>query len=682
MAIQGTNQYSDEEYAEMLERRLQMEEDFIEDVADLRNEDMQDQEIEDEQQNDRKKSRITDLFNFLKRIRRLDNDQEERENEEKAKKWQDIAKEGLKGAFAGFSVGSIVDKVLPEEQLDAISELREDYIRMYGDEEVYKKAKASMYKQIRELNKELGVAAFGGEDITEGLRQALLANVPADMADAFAISAAKLRKIGVDMGDSTAKSFSMGFKENADEIMDTLANVLSVSKINEEVKTAITEAVADAGVDIMSLTKTKEGREKSAANLAATLAQLESMNIVSVDQATEIKDLLLKVARGDSDALTTLGKLGVSSGLISKSVKSGDWGTAYQATLSGIARQQPHSEVIKAMGLDFDERQIAQMKNAQSDILTLADKSNAKVKESQVLVDGLSQAEIRARDISKTSWSERFKNWTGTTRLIETASDILEKFNIDAQTATSVIGGIAGVGKGLFDTFLMMKIAGFDVGGMLTKLMPIATSAGASLAGIGAAALPILGIVAAVAAVITAGVLLYKNWDKVSKWFGDMADWMKSKIAGMKDAVVGFVKELPGIGKVIDWFSDDEKNVELKEETGFAESILNGEVPESLKTSPSNINPDFKEPPSILPDLPEGTISSPVMPSINNPELIKLDNKNEKEKDKKVENQVVKPSDIKAGMNNTNQLLELMIRILSSIDRKTGNQNPKNLELV
>lgn len=677
-----------DDYADMLLTRLGMEEDYVENVEEL------DNASEDRQINKKKKD-AKGFFSFLRRWRRLEGDMEEKENEEKVTRMSDVFKEGFKGAIAGLSIGQVVDSILPREELDAMTDLREDYIRMYGDEDIYKEVKSNMYDQIRKLNKALGVSAFGGEDISEGLRQALIANVPEDMANAFALSAAKLKKVGVDLGDSTAKAFSMGFKKNSVEVMDSLANVLASAKINEEVKTSITESIAEVGKDLSAMGLTPEQQKKSASNLAATLAQLESSNIMTVDQATQVRELILKATRGDTEAYRNLGTMGVSVGSVVKSAKTGDWGSAYEQVLRGIANSPLHAEVLKAMDLNIDEDQIVRLKSAKTEINVLTERTNELVEKSKVKIDGLSQAELRAKEISKASWSERFKNWAGTTKLIESASDVLERLNIDASTATSILGGLAGAGKGLFDTFLLVKISGLKVPGMIMKLIPSLSGLGATLAGVGAAALPILGIVAAIGAVIAAGYLMYKHWDKITAWFGKATEWLKKKVDSFKNTVVDFAKKIPGVKTLMSWFGSDddkkkaEKVVESVEEDTKVEDLKpDGEVKADTGTK-SELTTDM-DVASATPDLPvdieppksddgKVEIKSPALESAEKQKVEVIEPVVTTKSKDNVSNDInnaLANAGLKTGNEKTNALLDLLVRIAANIDKKT----PTNLD--
>ena len=62
-----------------------------------------------------------------------------------------IIKDAMIGAVAGFSAGQVMNWVAPREELDKMTEIREEYIRMYGTDEDYKKIKDTLYRNIRSI---------------------------------------------------------------------------------------------------------------------------------------------------------------------------------------------------------------------------------------------------------------------------------------------------------------------------------------------------------------------------------------------------------------------------------------------------------------------------------------------------------------------------------------------------
>lgn len=539
---------------------------------------------------DTERSAIQEVMDFRRRQNEIIHDEEVEDVEELGKTWKDVLTESTKGALAGLSVGQIADTIMPREQLDAMSEVREAYIRTYGSQNDYKEIKKNLYTHLREVNKMLGVSAFSGSDIADGMKQAIIAGVAPALAESFAMSAALLKKVGVDLGDQTASAMAAGFGDTATDVMSSLANVMAGTKLFDEVKAGIVEATADIGVYIQQWSKTPEQLERSAGNYAAALGKINEAFILDTDQVKALQDVMIKATTGDTEAMVQLATLGGNVSKITSNIKKGDWGSAFQDVLSGISRLPKNSEALKAMNIGFDDKDIRQIQNRGSEISKLGQLTREAYQESTIQVDGLTKAEIRAKEIAESSMADRIHNWLTLNPIVEKASEILEKMNINASTASTIIGGTAGAAKGLFDTFLLMKMAKVPIpkslvtlgpklakiGGVVTKLAkpfmkigPLIVKAGAALVGfVGAAPIgTILAIVGAVTAVATVATVLYKNWDKVSAWFGKKWDWMKQKVMSFKTTVADVVTNVKekfsvvtdpltkALGKVKDAFS-------------------------------------------------------------------------------------------------------------------------------
>lgn len=76
------------------------------------------------------------------------------------------------------------------------------------------------------------------------------------------------------------------------------------------------------------------------------------------------------------------------------------------------------------------------------------------------------------------------------------------------------------------------------VGGTLLVLI------GTLMTAIAAISAPVLIVVAAIAAAIAIGVLLYKNWDKIKAAAGKLKDWVVQKFTAMKTGVVNLIQKM------------------------------------------------------------------------------------------------------------------------------------------
>lgn len=83
--------------------------------------------------------------------------------------------------------------------------------------------------------------------------------------------------------------------------------------------------------------------------------------------------------------------------------------------------------------------------------------------------------------------------------------------------------------KGLGLVSMLTKVGGAITGTVLPAI-------GSGIAAFGSFLVPILPIVAAIAGVVAAGVLLYKNWDKIKEKAGELKDRLGEKFSNIKDA--------------------------------------------------------------------------------------------------------------------------------------------------
>ncbi|WP_330178526.1 phage tail tape measure protein [Candidatus Vondammii sp. HM_W22] len=113
-----------------------------------------------------------------------------------------------------------------------------------------------------------------------------------------------------------------------------------------------------------------------------------------------------------------------------------------------------------------------------------------------------------------------------------------------ALTMARVLGPLAMMRYALSSLHIIGMISKLFGGLMwvLTKVGVVAKIVAAKqwLLNIAMNANPIGLVIAAVAALIAVGVLLYKNWDTIIAWFGEKFDWMKSKFDWIGKATKAF----------------------------------------------------------------------------------------------------------------------------------------------
>lgn len=93
---------------------------------------------------------------------------------------------------------------------------------------------------------------------------------------------------------------------------------------------------------------------------------------------------------------------------------------------------------------------------------------------------------------------------------------------------------------------MIVKIAGIIaaigpllvIGGKIISLVGSIMTLAPMLAGaISAISLPVLGIIAGIAALIAIGVLLYKHWDEIKAKAAELKDWLSEKFEAIKEAI-------------------------------------------------------------------------------------------------------------------------------------------------
>lgn len=80
------------------------------------------------------------------------------------------------------------------------------------------------------------------------------------------------------------------------------------------------------------------------------------------------------------------------------------------------------------------------------------------------------------------------------------------------------------------------------------KIMPLIKLVGVAIGGI---SLPVVAVVAAIAALIAIGVALWKNWDKVKEVAGNVFGWIKDFIVNAFEIITG------AIGNALDWITEN-----------------------------------------------------------------------------------------------------------------------------
>jgi phage-related minor tail protein len=113
-------------------------------------------------------------------------------------------------------------------------------------------------------------------------------------------------------------------------------------------------------------------------------------------------------------------------------------------------------------------------------------------------------------------------------------------------------------------------------------------------AAIGAVSLPVVIVIAAIAAVIAAGVALYKNWDKIKEVAGVVFESVKEGIGNAIEAIKGFFGSAVEKGKnLVTSFKDLGKNIIQGLIDGFMGML--GKVKDAVGNIAGTITGGFKK---------------------------------------------------------------------------------------
>jgi hypothetical protein len=133
-------------------------------------------------------------------------------------------------------------------------------------------------------------------------------------------------------------------------------------------------------------------------------------------------------------------------------------------------------------------------------------------------------------------------------QLAPTLTDLADKI-------TGLVSGFTKWAKEHPELVKQIGLLTLAVGGFLTLAGTLMMLAPAIAAAWGVAMGPVGWITLAIAGLITAGILLWQNWDKVSHFFADVWSNMKTAVLNNVDAMLGYLEKflgwVPGIGDKI-----------------------------------------------------------------------------------------------------------------------------------
>lgn len=396
---------------------------------------------------------------------------------------------------------------------------------------------------VDELSKEfLKLSSSTGKSATELAEagyQALSAGISVDNSVKFIETASKLAKVG--------------FTSSATAV-DVLTTAINAYGLSEN------DAYAISNKLVLTQNLGKTTVDELAASMGKIIPTASSMN-VSIDQLTAGYVEMTKQGINTNYATTymnaMLNELGKSSTTVGALLKE-KTGKSFQELMKdgyslgdvlGILQDEAN-----ASGINFNELWSSSEagKGAISLLNQGIDEFNGTVDQMQngtdVLAEGLDKLSTPSEKAKKAL--NQLKNSgieMGQQLLIAIGPAIsalangIEKlttwFSGLSDRTKLVIVSILGIVAAIGPTLIMVgKVIAFV--GQLMMWLPAISGA------LGAISLPMLGIAAAIAAVIAVGVLLYKNWDKIKAYGEKLVKSLISKFNSLKSSVVNAFKSI------------------------------------------------------------------------------------------------------------------------------------------
>ncbi|WP_077705496.1 hypothetical protein [Virgibacillus dokdonensis] len=219
----------------------------------------------------------------------------------------------------------------------------------------------------------------------------------------------------------------------------------------------------------------------------------------------------------------------------------------------GETGKQAMSDVAKALvGVD-DETKRSQLGvaifgtmyedqgKAITDVLINAKKDTFDLKEG---TEGFTDAVEEADEDPLKRIREAFVSIKETLKpLLDDIADVVGTFADWAKENSALVSTLAVIGS-VITVVLGALMALAPIIFSVTKILGVLKVVGSAVAtAIGAISAPIWGTIAAIAGLIAGIVLLWKNWDSVSKWIGETWDWLKAKSVEVVTSLGAFLNE-------------------------------------------------------------------------------------------------------------------------------------------
>lgn len=428
------------------------------------------------------------------------------------------------------------------------------------------KTAGSMEKLKSEILKASSETGIAATELAQNTYDAISAGQKAGDAVKAATDASKLAKAGfaeqgaaLDVLTSIQNAYGKETVGDFQKISDVLLTTQNLGKTT----------VGELSGSIGKVIPTANAFKVSLEDVGASYATLTARGVKTRVATTYVNSMFNELGKSSSNvskilkqetgkSFKELMESGESVGDVLQTLQGYAEKTGTQfSDLWSNANASKAAETIKNAGADYNKT-LKQMQNSSGATAkaaaTMAETTEAKMKKlkNSLMNIGISMGttllDVFGPTIEKvsgfvTKLSEKFQG------LSDGQKEMIIKFAAVAAAAGPLltIGGKLFIGAGkLIKTFQTFKAltTGFQLAGRVAKL---ATGAG-KLIGLIAGANPVvLGVVAAVAALVAIGVALYKNWDTIKAKASQLKEWVVTKWTELKTKTSETFGQIPSI---------------------------------------------------------------------------------------------------------------------------------------
>lgn len=405
----------------------------------------------------------------------------------------------------------------------------------------------NMRDELLELSKQIPITAEGFAQIAAAAGQS---GIAADEIVVFAEAAAKMGTafdITADQAGQAMAEMRVAFKMSQEEVgglVDQI-NYLGDSTPNSAAKILdIVQRIGPLG-DIAGVT---------ADQIAAMGASITSLAPEQV--ATGLKNMMLRMTAGES-ATKAMRATWHDLGFTAEEVASGmqrDSKAMINSVLDAVRNADPNKQAAMINTL-FGQEAIGVVSQLLNNSELLGD--NLLAVGDATKYAGSAQKEFETRSATTENQMILMGNNINTAwiaigdavlpalnSIIESVIPVVEVMADWAKENPALVQGIIIVTGAISGLLLGVTGLGLAFSGAISMAAGL-QAIGAVLAPVFAGlSLPIMGVVAAIAAVIAIGVALYKNWDTVKEKAGQLGSHLSSEFGGIGESIGGIVGEV------------------------------------------------------------------------------------------------------------------------------------------